>query len=54
MASVVTTSSPPPGLPAGILLTENGGDGNDILLGGNGNDTLNGGAGDDMLIGGGG
>jgi Ca2+-binding RTX toxin-like protein len=42
------------GLPANILLTENGGDGNDILLGGVGNDTLNGGAGDDILIGGGG
>jgi Ca2+-binding RTX toxin-like protein len=42
------------GLPAGILITENGGDGADVLLGGNGNDTLNGGAGDDVLIGGGG
>ena len=42
------------GLPANILLTENGGDGNDILLGGAGNDTLNGGGGDDILIGGGG
>jgi Ca2+-binding RTX toxin-like protein len=42
------------GLAAGILLTENGGDGDDILLGGAGNDTLNGGAGDDVLIGGGG
>jgi Ca2+-binding RTX toxin-like protein len=42
------------GLPAGILLTENGGDGNDILLGGAGNDILSGGAGDDTLLGGGG
>jgi Ca2+-binding RTX toxin-like protein len=42
------------GLPAGILLTENGGDGADVLLGGAGNDTLSGGAGDDILIGGGG
>ena len=33
------------GLPANILLTENGGDGNDILIGGAGNDTLSGGAG---------
>ena len=42
------------GLPAGILVTENGGDGADILIGGAGNDTLLGGAGDDVLIGGGG
>ncbi|MEH2568648.1 beta strand repeat-containing protein [Bradyrhizobium sp. AZCC 2289] len=42
------------GLPAGILITENGGDGADVLLGGAGNDTLSGGAGDDVLIGGGG
>jgi Ca2+-binding RTX toxin-like protein len=35
-----------------ILLTGNGDDGNDILIGGNGPDTLNGGAGDDVLIGG--
>ena len=35
-----------------ILLTENGGDGNDVLIGGAGNDTLSGGAGDDVLIGG--
>jgi Ca2+-binding RTX toxin-like protein len=42
------------GLPANILLTENGGDGNDVLIGGAGNDTLNGGAGDDILNGGGG
>jgi Ca2+-binding RTX toxin-like protein len=40
------------GLPAGILLTADGGEGDDILLGGNGNDTLLGGAGDDVLIGG--
>jgi Ca2+-binding RTX toxin-like protein len=42
------------GLPANVLFTANGGDGNDVLLGGLGNDTLNGGAGDDLLIGGGG
>ncbi len=41
-------------LPAGILITENGGDGADVLLGGAGNDTLSGGAGDDILNGGGG
>jgi Ca2+-binding RTX toxin-like protein len=35
-----------------ILLTENGGDGNDILIGGDGNDILLGGNGDDVLIGG--
>ena len=48
------TSSTPPGLPAGMLVTDNGGDGADILIGGAGNDTLSGGAGDDILIGGGG
>ena len=42
------------GLAAGMQLTENGGDGNDILLGGPGNDILSGGAGDDILIGNGG
>jgi len=42
------------GLPANILLTANGGVGNDVLIGGNGNDTLTGGAGDDILNGGGG
>ena len=42
------------GLAAGMLLTANGGDGNDVLIGGPGNDTLSGGAGDDILIGGGG
>lgn len=36
----------------GILLTEDGGDGDDILLGGSGNDTLLGGNGDDVLLGG--
>jgi Ca2+-binding RTX toxin-like protein len=36
----------------GMLLTANGGDGDDILIGGAGNDTLNGGNGDDVLIGG--
>jgi Ca2+-binding RTX toxin-like protein len=40
------------GLVAAILLTGNGGDGNDVLIGGNGPDTLNGGAGDDVLLGG--
>jgi Ca2+-binding RTX toxin-like protein len=34
------------------LLTANGGDGDDVLIGGAGNDTLLGGAGDDVLIGG--
>ena len=42
------------GLGTGMLLTANGGDGNDVLIGGTGNDTLSGGAGDDILIGGGG
>ena len=35
-----------------IGLTEDGGDGNDILIGGAGNDTFSGAAGDDLLIGG--
>jgi Ca2+-binding RTX toxin-like protein len=35
-----------------LLLTANGGAGDDVLIGGNGPDTLNGGAGDDVLIGG--
>jgi Ca2+-binding RTX toxin-like protein len=35
-----------------ILLTEDGGVGNDVLIGGAGNDTLLGGEGDDVLIGG--
>jgi Ca2+-binding RTX toxin-like protein len=35
-----------------MLLTANGGAGDDVLIGGNGNDTLNGDAGDDVLIGG--
>jgi Ca2+-binding RTX toxin-like protein len=35
-----------------ILLTEDGGDGDDILLGGAGDDTLLGGAGDDVILGG--
>jgi Ca2+-binding RTX toxin-like protein len=38
----------------GMLLTANGGVGDDILIGSHGNDTLNGDAGDDMLIGNGG
>jgi len=37
---------------AAMLLTLDGGDGDDILLGGAGNDTLLGRAGDDVLIGG--
>jgi Ca2+-binding RTX toxin-like protein len=36
----------------GILLTADGGDGDDVLIGCPGNDTLLGGAGDDVLIGG--
>ena len=36
----------------GILLTENGGDGDDVLIGSAGDDTINGGLGDDVLIGG--
>ena len=35
-----------------ILLTADGGDGDDVLIGGAGNDTLIGGAGDDVLNGG--
>ena len=35
-----------------LMLTEDGGDGNDTLLGGNGDDTLLGGNGDDTLLGG--
>jgi Ca2+-binding RTX toxin-like protein len=34
------------------LLTESGGDGDDVLIGGDGNDILGGGAGDDVIIGG--
>ncbi|MFO1329715.1 MAG: calcium-binding protein [Rubrivivax sp.] len=37
---------------SGPLLTGNGGEGNDVLIGGDGNDALNGDAGDDVLIGG--
>ncbi|MFO1162169.1 MAG: calcium-binding protein [Reyranellaceae bacterium] len=37
---------------SGMLLTANGGDGDDVLIGSAGNDTLAGGAGDDVLIGG--
>jgi Ca2+-binding RTX toxin-like protein len=41
------------GLAAGaIRLTENGGNGADVLIGGAGDDVLSGGAGDDVLIGG--
>jgi Ca2+-binding RTX toxin-like protein len=41
------------GLAAGsILLTADGGDNDDVLIGGGGDDTLLGGAGDDVLIGG--
>jgi Ca2+-binding RTX toxin-like protein len=39
-------------LPAGLMLTLNGGDGTDVLLGGGGADTLDGGAGRDLLLGG--
>jgi Ca2+-binding RTX toxin-like protein len=42
------------GLTAAIQLTEDGGDGADVLIGSVGNDTLLGGAGDDVLLGGGG
>jgi Ca2+-binding RTX toxin-like protein len=38
------------GLSAGVQLTEDGGDCNDILIGSAGKDTLLGGAGDDVLI----
>jgi Ca2+-binding RTX toxin-like protein len=38
--------------PGGLLLTANGGDGNDVLIGGPGADALNGDAGDDVLVGG--
>ena len=38
----------------GMLLTANGGDGDDVLIGSAGNDILTGGNGDDVLIGGGG
>jgi Ca2+-binding RTX toxin-like protein len=41
-------------LPASLLLTLNGGEGNDTIGGGAGNDTLIGGAGNDALTGGGG
>jgi Ca2+-binding RTX toxin-like protein len=37
---------------AGMQLTANGGDGDDVLIGSAGNDILTGGAGDDVLIGG--
>jgi Ca2+-binding RTX toxin-like protein len=40
------------GLGTGMLLTADGGDGDDVLIGSAGNDTLLGGAGDDILIGG--
>ena len=42
------------GLTGGILLTANGDEGNDVLIGSPGNDTLTGGPGDDILLGGGG
>ncbi len=35
-----------------IMLTESGGDDNDVLIGGDGDDTLDGGDGDDVLVGG--
>jgi Ca2+-binding RTX toxin-like protein len=40
------------GLAAGLQLTADGGEGDDVLIGGAGNDTLLGGPGDDVLIGG--
>ena len=52
MVSAATTSSRRQGCGTAIQLTENGGDGNDVLIGSAGNDTLTGGAGDDVLIGG--
>jgi Ca2+-binding RTX toxin-like protein len=42
------------GLAGGIQLTEDGGNGDDVLIGSPGNDVLLGGAGDDILLGGGG
>jgi Ca2+-binding RTX toxin-like protein len=42
------------GLAANLLLTANGGNGDDVLVGSVGNDVLRGEAGDDVLIGGGG
>ncbi len=42
------------GLSSSIQLTEDGGAGDDVLIGSAGNDTLLGGAGDDVLLGGGG
>jgi len=42
------------GLGTAMLLTADGGDGDDVLIGSNGADTLLGGAGDDVLIGSGG
>jgi Ca2+-binding RTX toxin-like protein len=39
---------------SGILLTANGGNGDDVLIGSAGNDELNGEAGDDVLLGQGG
>ena len=42
------------GLGTAMQLTENGGDGADVLIGSPGNDVLLGGAGNDILIGGGG
>ena len=42
------------GLGGAMLLTANGGDGDDVLIGSPGNDTLSGGNGDDILIGNGG
>jgi Ca2+-binding RTX toxin-like protein len=40
------------GLGVAMLLTANGGDGDDVLIGSDGNDVLHGDAGDDVLIGG--
>ena len=42
------------GLPAGVSLTANGGNGDDVIIGGAGDDILSGNDGDDVLLGGGG
>jgi Ca2+-binding RTX toxin-like protein len=39
-------------LGAGLALTANGGNGDDVMVGGEGNDVFDGGAGDDVLVGG--
>ena len=52
MAWAATTSSRHRGSGRRCVLTADGGDGDDVLIGSAGNDTLLGGAGDDVLIGG--